>query len=201
MKTSMRILFNNKNDKALFLLSIVMGLVCLSLWLHITFFIDMQEQAFGEKWVFAEIVFLTIPKNVLNAEFDIVFEFKFITLLSFFGILYWILGSEYLRKFFIKMSILLRRLFFSFSIACTLICTYEVIWTFALWNAKITASAIQNPKIMSFDIDKLAYLNPIYPVNLNFSTKIFSLALFASIYSIYYFYSLSHVGDYSSKNR
>ena len=197
----MRILFNNKNDKALFLLSIVMGLVCLSLWLHITFFIDMQEQAFGEKWVFAEIVFLIIPKNVLNTEFDIVFEFKPITLLSFFGILYWILGSEYLRKFFIKMSILLRRLFFSFSIACTLICTYEVIWTFALWNAKITSLTIQNPKIMSFDIDKLAYLNPIYPVNLNFSTKIFSLALFASIYSIYYFYSLSHVGDYSSKNR
>jgi len=201
MKTSIRVLFNNKNDKALFLLSIVLGLVCLLLWLHITFFIDMQEQAFGEKWVFAEIVFLTISKNVLNTEFDIVFEFKPITLLSFFGILYWILGLEYLRKFFIKIPILLRRLFFSFSIACTLICTYEVIWTFALWNAKITSLTIQNPNIMSADIDKLAYLNPIYPVNLNFSTKIFSLALFASIYSIYYFYSLSHVGDYSSKNR
>jgi len=198
MKARVRNLNKSKNDKTLFLLSIIAGLACLSLWLHVTLFIDMQEQAFGEKWVCDEIVFLSISKNVLATEYDLVFEFKPISLFIIFGISYWIIGLEYLRRFFIRSSTLTQRLLFLFSVTCTMICTYEATFSFVLWNSKITSLAIQNPNLTSIDIDKLAYFNPIFPVNLNFSTKMFTLALFASVYSVYYFHSLNKYGDLKS---
>ncbi len=190
MKARVRNLNKRKNDKILFLLSVIAGLACLSLWLYVTLFIDIEERAFGEKWVCDEIVFLSISKDVLATEFDLVFEFKPISLFIIFGISYWITGLEYLRRFFIRLSTLTKRILFLFSVTCTMVSTYEAAFSFVLWNSKITSLAIQNPNLTGIAIDKLAYFNPIFPVNLNFSTKIYSLTLFASVYGVYYFHSL-----------
>jgi hypothetical protein len=76
--------------------------------------------------------------------------------------------------------------------------TYELIWNFTLWNAKIVSLAIKNPDFINVDIDELAYLNQVFPVNLNFATKMYLLALFISIYCVYYFYKLISIDAHPS---
>jgi hypothetical protein len=190
--------FKGRNNKIWFILSIISGLCCLALWLYTTFIVVFKENVFGDKWVFNEIVFLYIPKKVFSTNFNIVFEFKLITLFVIFGIFYWIFGLEVLKKFFIKLPILVRKLLFIISLVGVMMATYEFIWNFALWNAKIVSLAIQNPDFINVDIDRLAYLNQIFPVNLNFATKMYLLALFISIYSVYYFYILIRNNVHSS---
>jgi hypothetical protein len=182
--------FESRNNKIWFILSIISGLGFLTLWLYTTFIVDFKEHAFGDKWVFNEIVFLSIPKKVFSTNFNIVFEFKLITLFVVLGIFYWIFGLEVLKKFFIKLPILVRKLLFLISLVGVMMSTYEFIWNFTLWNAKIVALAIKNPDFINVDIDRLAYFNQIFPVNLNFATKMYLLALFISIYCVYYFYKI-----------
>ena len=76
--------------------------------------------------------------------------------------------------------------------------TYEFIWNFTLWNAKIVSLAIKNPDFINVDIDRLAYFNQIFPVNLNFATKMYLLALFISIYCVYYFYKIIRINVHPS---
>ena len=187
-----------RNDKIWFLLSIISGLGFLALWLYTTFIVDFKENAFGDKWVFNEVVFLFIPKKIFSTNFNIVFEFKLITLFVLLGIFYWIFGLEVLKKIFIKLPILVRKLFFIISLVGVMMATYEFIWNFTLWNAKIVSLAIKNPDFINVDIDRLAYLNQIFPVNLNFATKMYLLALFISIYCVYYFYKLIRNNFHSS---
>ncbi|KON28294.1 hypothetical protein AC481_02180 [miscellaneous Crenarchaeota group archaeon SMTZ-80] len=187
-----------RNDKIWFLLSIISGLGFLVLWLYTTFIVDFKENAFGDKWVFNEVVFLSIPKKIFSTNFNIVFEFKLITLFVIFGIFYWIFGLEVLKKIFIKLPILVRKLLFVISLVGVMMATYEFIWNFALWNAKIVSLAIKNPDFINVDIDGLAYLNQIFPVNLNFATKMYLLALFISIYCVYYFYKIISIDAHPS---
>jgi hypothetical protein len=187
-----------RNDKIWFLLSIISGLGFLVLWLYTTFIVDFKENAFGDKWVFNEVVFLSIPKKIFSTNFNIVFEFKLITIFVIFGIFYWIFGLEVLRKIFIKLSILVRKLLFIISLVGVMMATYELIWNFTLWNAKIVSLAIKNPDFINVDIDELAYLNQVFPVNLNFATKMYLLALFISIYCVYYFYKLISIDAHPS---
>lgn len=187
-----------RNDKIWFLLSIISGLGFLVLWLYTTFIVDFKENAFGDKWVFNEVVFLSIPKKIFSTNFNIVFEFKLITLFVILGIFYWIFGLEVLKKIFIKFPILVRKLLFIISLVGVMMATYEFIWNFTLWNAKIVSLAIKNPDFINVDIDGLAYLNQIFPVNLNFATKMYLLALFISIYCVYYFYKLISTDAHSS---
>lgn len=187
-----------RNDKIWFLLSIISGLGFLVLWLYTTFIVDFKENAFGDKWVFNEIVFLSIPKKIFSTNFNIVFEFKLITLFVIFGIFYWIFGLEVLKKIFIKLPILVRKLLFIISLVGVMMATYEFIWNFTLWNAKIVSLAIKNPDFINVDIDGLAYLNQIFPVNLNFATKMYLLALFISIYCVYYFYKIISIDAHPS---
>ncbi|MCW3976258.1 MAG: hypothetical protein O2U61_01330 [Candidatus Bathyarchaeota archaeon] len=187
-----------RNDKIWFLLSIISGLGFLALWLYTTFIVEFKENAFGDKWVFNEIVFLSIPKKIFSTNFNIVFEFKLITLFVILGIFYWIFGLEVLKKIFIKLPILVRKLLFIISLVGVMMATYEFIWNFTLWNAKIVSLAIKNPDFINVDMDGLAYLNQIFPVNLNFATKMYLLALFISIYCVYYFYKLISTDAHSS---
>jgi hypothetical protein len=190
--------FEGRNDKIWFLLSIISGLGLLALWVYTTFIVDFKEKAFGDKWVFNEIVFLFIPKKVFSTNFNIVFEFKLITLFVILGIFYWIFGLEVLKKFFIKLPILVRKLLFLSSLVGIMMATYEFIWNFALWNAKIVSLAIQNPDFINVEMDRLVYVNQTFPVNLNFATKMYLLALFISIYCVYYFYKLIRNNVHSS---
>ncbi len=182
--------FESRNDRTWFILSIISGLGFLTLWLYTTFIVDFKENAFGDKWVFNEIVFLSIPKKVFSTNFNIVFEFKLITLFVILGIFYWMFGLEVLKRFFIKLPILAHKLLFLISLVGVMMATYEFIWNFSLWNAKIVSLAIQNPDFINVDMDRLSYLNQIFPVNLNFATKMYLLALFISIYCVYYFYKI-----------
>ena len=190
--------FESRNNKIWFILSIISGLGFLILWLYTTFIVDFKEHAFGDKWVFNEIVFLSIPKKVFSTNFNIVFEFKLITLFVVLGIFYWIFGLEVLKKFFIKLPILVRKLLFLISLVGVMMSTYEFIWNFTLWNAKIVSLAIKNPDFINVDIDRLAYFNQIFPVNLNFATKMYLLALFISIYCVYYFYKIIRINIHPS---
>jgi len=187
-----------RNDKIWFLLSIISGLGFLALWLYTTFIVEFKENAFGDKWVFNEIVFLSIPKKIFSTNFNIVFEFKLITLFVILGIFYWIFGLEVLKKIFIKLPILVRKLLFIISLVGVMMATYEFIWNFTLWNAKIVSLAIKNPDFINVDMDGLAYLNQVFPVNLNFATKMYLLALFISIYCVYYFYKLISIDAHHS---
>lgn len=190
--------FESRNDKIWFTLSIISGLGFLALWLYTTFIVDIKEHAFGDKWVFNEIVFLSIPKKVFSTNFNIVFEFKLVTLFVVIGIFYWIFGLEVLKKFFIKLPILVRKLLFLISLVGVMMSTYEFIWNFTLWNAKIVSLAVKNPDFINVDIDRLAYFNQIFPVNLNFATKMYLLALFISIYCVYYFYKIIRINVHPS---
>ena len=187
--------FEDLTDRLYFFLSIITGLGFLALWLYTTFIVDFKENAFGEKWVYNEIIFLTVPKKVFSTDFNIVFEFKLITLFVMLGIFYWIFGLEVLKKFFIKLPIFVRKLLFSISLVGVMMAIYEFIWNFTLWNAKIVSLAIRNPNFINVDMDRLTYLNPIFPVNLNYATKMYLLALFLSIYCVYYFYRLGRKDD------
>ncbi len=189
----------SREEKIWLLLSIIAGLGCLVLWLYATFIVILKESAFGDKWVFTEITFISIPKSLFNTDFNIVLEFKLITLLVIFGISYWIFGLESFRKILNKFPILFKKLFFLISLIGVMTSIYEVFWNFNLWNAKIVSLAIQNPNFINIDMDGLAYLNPIFPVNLNFATKMYLLALFFSLYGVYYFYSLIGMENHLKK--
>lgn len=191
--------FESREEKTWLLLSIIAGLGCLVLWLYSTLIVDLKESAFGDKWVFTEITFISIPKSLFNTDFNIVLEFKLITLFVVFGISYWIFGLESFRKISNKFPILFKKLFFLISLIGVMTSIYEVLWNFNLWNAKIVSLAIQNPNFINTDMDGLAYLNPIFPVNLNFATKMYLLALFVSLYGVYYFYSLMKAENHLKK--
>jgi len=163
-----------KNEEMIFAsISIIAGFIVLSTltWALIKY---PSEQVGGERFVRDEIT--VIPDLV---------HFKPITIIIISAFVCWLCALEALREYVIKLPILAKRLIFISSCVIAFIFSYEVLWNFFMW----ASAHILNPNL---PLDLLNHqFNPsmTYPKNFVYVTKLYSLILAISIYSIFFIYT------------
>lgn len=164
-----------KNQEKIFsILSIIAGIIVLStlVWAFVKY---PSEQAHGERFVKDEITI--IPNLVI---------FKPITIIVISAFVCWLCALEALRGNIIKLPMLIKRLLFVAFCVIAFVSSYEVIWNFSMW----TSAHIINPNL---PVDSLNHLDPIiFPktsFNFVYFTKMFTLVLAVSLYSIFFFHT------------
>ena len=157
------------------LFSVGFGILALAVLLRVVFQ-HPEEYAVGERFVIDEIVF---PTGFY------VFHFKPITLFSIFSFLYWIFGLEGWEKQLKALPISVKRTVFIFFALVTFVFGYEAIQNFLQWTSFYI--------LYQGNIDLLHHqLNPAMPkpVNFNFISKLFTMFVAGSLYSMYFFHRL-----------
>jgi len=154
------------------IVSAVFGVLAIAVLLRVIF-AHPEEYAVGERFVIDEIV---IPTSFY------VFHFKPITLFAFFSFLFWVFGLESWEKQLKKLPLAVRRLFIIFFALVTFVFGYEAIQNFLQWTSFYI--------LYQGNIDLLYHkLNPAMPkpVNFNFISKLFTMFVAGSLYSMYFF--------------
>ena len=161
-----------KNEEIIFaVIAIIAGLVTLSffVWMSIKY---PSEKVRGERFVKDEIPILPI--------FGI--YFKPITIMIISTFVFWACALESLRKYIMKVPMLIKRLTFIFFSLIVLVIGYELFWNFSMW----TSAHILNPNL---PLDSLSHqLNPAmtHPINFTYATKLSTLYIAISLYSIFF---------------
>jgi glucan phosphoethanolaminetransferase (alkaline phosphatase superfamily) len=173
-----------KNEEIIFAtISIIAGLVVLSTlaWVFLKY---PSEQVGDERFVMDEITI--IPG--LN-------HFKPITIIIISAFACWLCALEALREYIIKLPILIKRLIFISSCVIAFVFSYEVLWNFFMW----ASAHVLNPNL---PLDLLSHqFNPsmTHPRNFVYATKLYSLILASSLYSIFFLYTNMEEKTYKQK--
>jgi hypothetical protein len=131
------------------------------------------EYAVGESFIMDE---LTLPTPFYT------FHFKPITLFTILGFLYWTLGLEGFRNYFVKFPRVVKRLIIIFLATAAFVMMYEFIQNFFMWTSFYI--------MYGGDLDKLYHqINPAMPkpVNFNFISKMFAMFFAGSLYGLHFF--------------
>ena len=185
-------LYESASAKRWLVLSIVFGVTALSIWGYVTFIVTTPETAFGQRWISVEIILFRLPPGVIpGVPVSIPVQFKPVTGFAALSFLWFAAALQSLRAQFNLTSPGARQLIALGAFLLCMVAGYELTWNFSLWSARLTFLVGSNPDL-SFNeiIDTVAFQSSYYPVNLVFSTKLFTSALFMGIYTLYYLHTL-----------
>jgi hypothetical protein len=164
-----------RNEERIFAaISILSGIVTLSIvvWVLLKY---PSEQVLGERFIKDEIRILPIFR----------IYFKPITIIVISTFVFWMCTLEALRKYITKLPMLIKRLIFISFCVIAFVFSYEVIWNFLMW----TSAHIINPNLPLDSLYHQMNLSMRYPINFVEVTKLYSLYLVISLYSIFFFYA------------
>jgi len=164
-----------KQEKIFSILSIIAGIIFLStlVWAFVKY---PSEQAHGERFVKDEITI--IPSLAV---------FKPITILVISAFACCLCALEALRGNIIKLPMLIKRLIFVAFCVVAFVSSYEVIWNFSMWTSAHIISPNLPVDSLNHDLDPIVFPNTSF--NFVFATKMFTLVLAVSLYSVFFFHT------------
>ena len=164
-----------KHEHILGYISLIAGIIALITLIH-TFIVYPTERTYGERFVLDHLWLRTPIYN---------FHFKPITIFVVFGLIFWVCGIESLRTPLSTTSFFFKRIIFIVSFVFFFVFFYEVLHAFVFWSA---AYAINLGEV---DINMVYSDSPAgIMVNYNTMTKFFTLILFLSLYTLYFFHGI-----------
>lgn len=174
-----------KMETVFSIFSVVAGIIALFIMVQ-TYIKHPTESSFGERFT---IEYLQWNTPIFN------FHFKAITLFVIFSIIFWACGLEGIRSKLVKIPLLFKRSILIVSFVFIFVLFYEVFQVFVFWAATY---AINLDKV---GVDELH--TDITPsglvVDFTTMTKIYTLILFISIYTFYFFYTIGTLSSYNKK--
>ena len=179
--------YKRASERYWFVLSTIFGLSTLAILLKMVFGTSVVETAFGERWVSTEVVLFHIPVWLIpGVSVDSAIQFKPITLFMAFSFLWFATGFQSLKpslNSMINRFPMIRGVIIVMAFTICLVAGYETIWNFIALGAVL--SSLPNTVAFNKVVDSVVFQYTWYPVNAVFATKMFSIALFIGIYTLY----------------
>lgn len=126
---------------------------------------------------------VVIGEVLVNTEVPFKGLAKLVTYLMISSVVGWYCVTKIGREKTRNISAGKRAILKLISLAIAVICLYELIYNFVVWNALMTADAISG--IIRIDVLNIPYPNPKTPWSLVFATKMFLAAFVISAHAFY----------------